>query len=368
MAELIEVASPGVQEGGAPTFASSIASSLPWKARQSRFVCRFYDNGSSNGTLIPVSAVGRNNRGESLSEYAKHYGSSSDDLHDPMNGDESENLSSNGRGIYANAIQRLHVSVLPEVLPCRTVEKDKILTYLRSGLSRGGNIRPLYISGMPGTGKTACLLAAIKTLQEERRLRASGALITDPSKTSATDGSISSTNVEPNFEFIEINCLRLHTPYEAYSMLWKGLSGERVSPKTALQRLSDRFQNVHKRSDDTISIVLLDELDFLVSGNESVVYNFFDWPQLPKSSMIVVGIANTMDLPERLTLRARSRLGGDQANRMVFQPYSHEQVKEILTARLVNLGVFSDKSLELLARRAVNVAGDLRAALKICQR
>jgi Cdc6-like AAA superfamily ATPase len=177
---------------------------------------------------------------------------------------------------------------------------------------------------MPGTGKTACFLAAVKTLQEERRMQQS---TKDSLPSSAPDSASSSAvNDLPPFEYIEINCLRLHSPYEAYSVLWKGLSGERVSPKTALQRLSDRFQNSHKRTDDTISIVLLDELDFLVSGNESVVYNFFDWPQLPKSSIIVVGIANTMDLPERLTLRARSRLGGDQANRMVFQPYSHEQV------------------------------------------
>ncbi len=37
-------------------------------------------------------------------------------------------------------------------------------------------------------------------------------------------------------------------------------------------------------------------------------------------------------------------------------------------ARLIDLEVFEDKSLEMLARKAVNAAGDLRAALKICQR
>jgi origin recognition complex subunit 1 len=321
---------------------------MPWKARQARFVCRFYDNGSADGTLIPVSIIGRNNRGESLSEYAKLYGSHNDVLDEELGGGDSGQTSSNGRSIYANAIQRLHVSVLPEVLPCRTIEKDKVMTYLRSGLSRGGNIRPLYISGMPGTGKTACFLAAVKTLQEERRLRQ---ISNDPPQSSALDSTSSSATGEelPNFEFIEINCLRLHSPYEAYSMLWRGLSGERVSPKTALQRLSDRFQNNHKRTDDTISIVLLDELDFLVSGNESVVYNFFDWPQLPKSCMIVVGIANTMDLPERLTLRARSRLGGDQANRMVFQPYSHEQVRNCFFFHV--LAWFHDKFAFLTGER-----------------
>lgn len=44
------------------------------------------------------------------------------------------------------------------------------------------------------------------------------------------------------------------------------------------------------------------------------------------------------------------------------------QVEEILLARLGDLDVFEAVGLKLLARKAVNAAGDLRAALKICQR
>ncbi len=43
-------------------------------------------------------------------------------------------------------------------------------------------------------------------------------------------------------------------------------------------------------------------------------------------------------------------------------------MREILLARLQDLGVFGDKGLEMLGRKAVNAAGDVRAALKICQR
>ena len=28
----------------------------------------------------------------------------------------------------------------------------------------------------------------------------------------------------PEFEFIEINCLRIQTPHDAYSLLWSGIS------------------------------------------------------------------------------------------------------------------------------------------------
>ncbi len=57
------------------------------------------------------------------------------------------------------------------------------------------------------------------------------------------------------------------------------------------------------------SVVVMDELDILMS-KINVVYNFFTWPDLPSSQLIVVAIANTMDLPERLAVnKISSRIG-----------------------------------------------------------
>jgi len=54
----------------------------------------------------------------------------------------------------------------------------------------------------------------------------------------------------------------------------------------------------------------MDELDQLVTAKQDVVYNFFNWPTLAKSKLIVLAVANTMDLPERaMTGKVRSRLG-----------------------------------------------------------
>jgi len=58
------------------------------------------------------------------------------------------------------------------------------------------------------------------------------------------------------------------------------------------------------------SVVLMDELDQLVTPKQDVVYNFFNWPTLVGSKLVVIAVANTMDLPERvMTGRVRSRLG-----------------------------------------------------------
>ncbi len=58
------------------------------------------------------------------------------------------------------------------------------------------------------------------------------------------------------------------------------------------------------------SVVLMDELDQLMTTKQDVVYNFFNWPTLEGSRLVVIAVANTMDLPERvMTGRVRSRLG-----------------------------------------------------------
>lgn len=56
--------------------------------------------------------------------------------------------------------------------------------------------------------------------------------------------------------------------------------------------------------------------------------------------------------------------------RVIFRPYNFEQIQQILGQRLTDLQLEAlDERLRLcIARRAASVAGDLRAALKICQR
>jgi Cdc6-like AAA superfamily ATPase len=59
------------------------------------------------------------------------------------------------------------------------------------------------------------------------------------------------------------------------------------------------------------SVVLMDELDQLMTAKQDVVYNFFNWPTLTGAKLVVLAVANTMDLPERvMSGRVRSRLGG----------------------------------------------------------
>jgi origin recognition complex subunit 1 len=61
----------------------------------------------------------------------------------------------------------------------------------------------------------------------------------------------------------------------------------------------------------------MDELDQLVTSKQDVVYNFFNWPTLVDSRLVVIAVANTMDLPERvMSGRVRSRLGTSAISRL----------------------------------------------------
>lgn len=102
--------------------------------------------------------------------------------------------------------------------------------------------------------------------------------------------------------------MKLTEPNQAYTSLWEGLTGERVPPAHAEHLLTTRFTT--SSPNRVPCVVLMDELDLLVTKKQSIVYNFFEWPNLPYSRLIVVAIANTMDLPERmLSNKVSSRLG-----------------------------------------------------------
>lgn len=57
------------------------------------------------------------------------------------------------------------------------------------------------------------------------------------------------------------------------------------------------------------SVVLMDELDQLLTAKQDVVYNFFNWPTLKDSQLYVIAVANRMDLPQHLAAKVKSRLG-----------------------------------------------------------
>uniref|UniRef100_A0A182PTV8 Origin recognition complex subunit 1 n=1 Tax=Anopheles epiroticus TaxID=199890 RepID=A0A182PTV8_9DIPT len=240
----------------------------------------------------------------------------------------------------ALARERLHVSATPSSLPCREKEYEEIYNFLEGKIFDGcGGC--MYISGVPGTGKTAtttAVLRALKHLSEEDEI--------------------------PRFEFVDINGMRLTEPRQAYVHIYRQLTGKTLAWEQAYNLLNKRFTTKAPRRVTTV--LLVDELDILCNKRQDVVYNILNWPTMPTAQLIVVTIANTMDLPERLLMgKISSRLG---LTRLTFQPYNFRQLQEIVMARLAGMSAFNSDAVQLVARKVAAVSGDARRALDICRR
>ncbi|KAI1315118.1 Origin recognition complex, subunit 1 [Mortierella claussenii] len=241
---------------------------------------------------------------------------------------------------FEYARSRLHVKAVPDSLPCREDEFMEIQEHLESALEEGTG-SCIYISGVPGTGKTATVHEVIRSLQAK-----------------ADEGEISP------FQFVEINGMKVTEPSYAYVLLWMALSNQKVTANHALQLLEKQFSTPGPRR--LPCVVLMDELDLLVTSKQTVMYNFFEWPNWQHSRLIVVAVANTMDLPERmLHNKVSSRLGLTRIN---FQPYTYQQLVTIVESRLEGIKAFRREAIEFAARKVGAVSGDARRALDICRR
>ena len=185
---------------------------------------------------------------------------------------------------FQMARTKLHVSAVPVTLPCREEAFSTVFDHLEAAISNGSG-SCIYISGTPGTGKTATVKEVVTQLH----------------------AAVMAEELD-DFIFVEINGLKVTDPHQSYSLLWEAIRGDRVSPSQALDLLEREFSNPSPRR--VPCVVLMDELDQLVTKNQSVMYNFFNWPGLSHSRLIVLAVANTMDLPERtLSNKISSRLG-----------------------------------------------------------
>ncbi|XP_057777524.1 origin of replication complex subunit 1-like [Salvia miltiorrhiza] len=242
------------------------------------------------------------------------------------------------------AKSKLLLATLPKSLPCRDREMDEITTFIKGAICDEQCLgRCLYVHGVPGTGKTMSVLAVMRNLKSE----------------------VDAGSIRP-YCFVEINGLKLASPENIYSVIYEGLTGHRVGWKKALNFLNARFSNENKCGKDTRPcILLIDELDLLVTRNQAVLYNILDWPTKPNSKLIVIGIANTMDLPEKLLPRISSRMG---IQRLCFGPYNYQQLQEIISSRLKGIDAFEKVAIEFASRKVAAVSGDARRALEICRR
>jgi Cdc6-like AAA superfamily ATPase len=120
-------------------------------------------------------------------------------------------------------------------------------------------IMMLILNLGPGTGKTATTQEVIAALREEVDL-----------------GNLK------KFRYIEINGMRMTTPKQVYSAIWSQLTGEKRTADHASELLEERFSGAGRKRENQPILMIVDELDQLMTRKQDVLYRIFDWPQRSK--------------------------------------------------------------------------------------
>lgn len=90
----------------------------------------------------------------------------------------------------------------------------------------------MYISGVPGTGKTATVHEVMRCLQ-----------------------NAAEADEIPPFSFVEINGMKMTDPHQAYVQILHKLTGQKVTVDHAAALLEKRFSNPAPRKETTVLLV-----------------------------------------------------------------------------------------------------------------
>jgi origin recognition complex subunit 1 len=134
--------------------------------------------------------------------------------------------------------------------------------------------------------------------------------------------------------------MEVRHPCETYAKFWEALTGHKHigSHQAAGEKLKRYFTSSKSgtKQEKSVTVLLLDEIDYLITENQTVLYDFFDWPKLASETtngkrLVVLGISNTLNLIERLLPSVQSRLGKDECT---FASYELKDTIAILKNKI----------------------------------
>ena len=249
-----------------------------------------------------------------------------------------------------------------EYLPCRKNEQDQIYDYIKKGLETNGNYSSLYIAGMPGTGKTASVKTIVNILESELNEAKSK----KNGKANGKDGIIP-------FNKLFISGIEYPNISNVFKVIYKFIfekEKDKLNIKNYIQLLNNFFShrrkynssNALKDPSNSHILLIIDEIDILINSSQNLLYNIFNWTTYDYSKLIVISISNTLDLPNRLLPKIRSRMGN---NRVMFKPYNKDELRIIIEDRGIDLNLFSSDAIRLSCVKVAAINGDLRRVFKI---
>ncbi|KAI9832375.1 MAG: hypothetical protein M1819_004363 [Sarea resinae] len=248
-----------------------------------------------------------------------------------------------------NAARQLFVrSAIPERLVGREAERFELEDFVQTRVTKktGGC---MYVSGPPGTGKSAFVNEVCKRFDEMETVR-----------------------------MAYYNCMSAKTTKDIHGKLVEDLceNADEIG-EDELDTLRRLFVSTETKS-SSVFVVVLDEIDHLLTLDLEMLYTLFEWSLQRSSRLILVGIANALDLTDRFLPRLKARNLRPQL--LPFLPYSSAQICSIITSRLKSLAAadgmtasdfipfLQPAAIQLCSKKVASQTGDLRKAFDICRR
>ncbi|GJC80111.1 cell division control protein 18 [Colletotrichum liriopes] len=247
--------------------------------------------------------------------------------------------------VYHSARQLFARGADPGQLVGREGEREQLAQFIQRCSSSTPN-GCLYVSGPPGTGKSAMVKEITEEFTQSHAVRQA-----------------------------YVNCMSVKSSKDLYNTLLELLGYDSdLSETLAMEELQKVF--VTKKKNSPVYLLVLDEIDHILTMGLESLYRLFEWSLQQPSRLVLVGIANALDLTDRFLPRLKSK--NLKPDLLPFHPYSSAQIKSIITTRLMTmlptdskertLPFFHPAAIELCSRKVASQTGDLRKAFEICRR
>ena len=259
-----------------------------------------------------------------------------------------------------NAVKNaLHMSASPECsadgAPKVRGEEFRAVRAFLAGRIGTGTSGSLYVSGVPGSGKSHIVRRAISSSLGEVFGHKGG---------------------RRRSKVVEINCMTLRDPRRIFALLLEKGFGMECAGEAYERDMSFALTHLRKaascgararkgkpNSPGDMVVLVLDEVDHLYRCQGDVLYDLFSLAEMEGSRVVFVGIANSIDLTLRMLPHLHSI--GVEPTMVNFRAYLHPELQQLMQDRLRTLTgpVFDPRALELCCGKVAATSGDMRRCL-----